>query len=116
MPQLLRDIVASIDAKFVIPVIHIIVVIILAYVVLKLIDSALNRLRLIIHSADVTGVARVEQRAETLRHILRSVSKAIVILTVAVAIAYELGFCSSLYGLLAPATIAGLALGFGAQS
>src|SRR5205823_5838462 len=71
---------------------RIIWVLIVAYFILKLIDSALNRLHLIISSSDVIGVARVEQRTETLRHIIRGVAKGILILVVAFEVGGELGF------------------------
>src|SRR5437016_13945941 len=57
---------------------------------------------------------RVEQRAETLRHIVRSVVKGTLIVVVLVTIISELGF--NIGPVLASAGIAGLAVGFGAQS
>jgi small conductance mechanosensitive channel len=114
MPQLLRDIFASANIRFVIPAIHILVILILAYLVLKLINSGLKRLPLIMPPADALGVARVEQRTETLRHIVRSVSKVVVLVVAVLLIAWELGFDTS--PLLTGAGIAGLAVGFGAQS
>jgi small conductance mechanosensitive channel len=89
-------------------------ILILGYFILRLTDSALNRLRLIIPSSDTIGVARVEQRTETLRLIMRSVSKAIIILVLALTISSELGF--NIGPVLASAGIVGLAVGFGAQS
>jgi small conductance mechanosensitive channel len=79
-----------------------------------LIDSGLNRLRLIIPSQDALGVARVEQRTETLRQIVRSVSKGILITVLALTVSSELGF--DIKPVLAGAGIVGLAVGFGAQS
>src|SRR5262249_34361279 len=114
MPQLLRDIFARIDSGIATPTIHIFLVLIVGYLALKLVDSALNRLRMIIPPEDVLGIARVRQRTETLRSVVRSVSKAILILVVILQIGSELGF--SLAPLLASAGIAGLAVGFGAQS
>src|SRR5262249_8628462 len=86
-------------------------ILILGYVTLRLIDSALNRLRLIIPTADIL---RAEQRTETLRHIIRSISKIILILVVVLTISSELGF--NIGPVLASAGIVGLAVGFGAQS
>src|SRR5215813_11591939 len=114
MPQLLRDMFASLDNRFVIPAVHIVLTIVFGYVVLRLIDSGLNRLGLIIPPADVFGRARVKQRTETLRGIVRSVSRAVLILVVVLQIGSELGF--SLAPILASAGIVGLAIGFGAQS
>jgi small-conductance mechanosensitive channel len=114
MPQALRDIVV-IDTKYIIPAIHIVVTIIFGYIVLRLIDSALSRLRFVIPGSDMLGVTpRVEQRAETLRVVLRSVMKGILILLVLIQIGWELNY--SFYPLLASAGIVGLAIGFGAQS
>lgn len=114
MPQVLRDIVV-IDTKYVTPAIHIAVTLILGYILFRLIDSALSRLRFVIPGSDVLGVApRVEQRAETLGQILRGVIKGILILLMAIQIGWELGY--SFYPLLASAGIVGLAIGFGAQS
>jgi small conductance mechanosensitive channel len=114
MPQLPRDIVV-IDTKYIIPAIHIVVTIIFGYILLRLIDSALSRLKFVIPGSDVLGVPpRVEQRAETLRVVLRSVMKGILILLVLIQIGWELNY--SFYPLLASAGIVGLAIGFGAQS
>jgi moderate conductance mechanosensitive channel len=114
MPQWVRDIFARVDIGIVKPVINIAFVLVLGYLVLKLIDSALNRLRLIIPPEDVLGHARVKQRTETLRGVIRSVSRAVLILVVILQVGSELGF--SLAPLLATAGIGGLAVGFGAQS
>ena len=114
MPQLLRDIFDSIYSPIVIHAIRIGGILALGYVILRLIDSALNRLRVIIPSADVLGGERVEQRTETLRHIIRSVGKGILILVIALTVSSELGF--SIAPVLASAGIVGLAVGFGAQS
>jgi small conductance mechanosensitive channel len=114
MPQLPRDIVV-IDTKYIIPAIHIVVTIIFGYIVLRLIDSALSRLRFVIPQSEALGVTpRTEQRAETLRVVLRSVMKGILILLVLIQIGWELNY--SFYPLLASAGIVGLAIGFGAQS
>src|SRR5215475_4937545 len=114
MPQWVRDIFARVDVGIAKPVINIALVLVLGYLVLKLIDSALNRLQLIIPPEDVRGHARVKQRTETLRGVVRSVSRAILILVVILQVGSELGF--SLAPLLATAGIGGLAVGFGAQS
>jgi small-conductance mechanosensitive channel len=115
MPQLLRDIVV-VDTKYIIPAIHIVVTIILGYIVLRLIDSALSRLKFVIPQSEMLGGVppRIEQRAETLRSVLRSVVKGILILLVLIQIGWELNY--SFYPLLASAGIVGLAVGFGAQS
>src|SRR6516225_7675842 len=114
MLQSLREIYGPFYAPILFSALRISGILILGYVVLRLIDSALDRLRLIISSSDTLGVARVEQRTETLRLIMRSVSKAIIILVLALTISSELGF--NIGPVLASAGIVGLAVGFGAQS
>src|SRR5438093_10363874 len=114
MPQLLAEILGRLYAPTLIPAFRIGWVLIAGYIILKLIDAALSRLRLLIPSSDVLGVARVEQRTATLRQIIRSVTKAIIILVVVLTISSELGF--NIGPVLASAGIAGLAVGFGAQS
>ena len=73
MAQLLREFFGPIYSPILIPAIRIGWILIAAKVILKVIDSALSRLRLLIPSSDKLGVARVEQRTETLRHVVRSV-------------------------------------------
>ncbi len=115
MPDLLRQIFGPAYTQTLIPaLVRIGGVLLMGYITLKLIDSALSRLRLIIPPSDIIGVARVEQRADTLRVIIRSLSKGILILVVALTISTELGF--SIGPVLASAGIVGLAVGFGAQS
>jgi small-conductance mechanosensitive channel len=116
MPQLVRDIFGSVPVVYLVRAIHIVFILVLAYIVYKMIDSGLNRLRMIIPSDDLIGHARMKQRTETLRSVVRSVSKAIIILFVILQIGSELGFLASLAPLLATAGIGGLAVGFGAQS
>lgn len=114
MTQFLRETFGFIYAPVIIPLIRIAWILIIGFVILKVIDSALSRLRLLIPSGDVMGVARVEQRAETLRHIVRSVWKGAIIVVIVLMISSELGF--DIGPILASAGIAGLAIGFGAQS
>src|SRR5206468_664431 len=114
MPQSLREILGSLYTPILIPAIRIGWVIVAGYIILKLIYSATSRLRLLIPSSDILGVARLVQRTETLRHIVRNVSKAILILVVVLTISSELGF--NIGPVLASAGIVGLAIGFGAQS
>ena len=114
MPQSLREILGSLYTPILIPAIRIGWVLVAGYIILKLIDSATSRLRLLIPSSDILGVARLVQRTETLRQIVRSVSKAVLILVVVLTISSELGF--NIGPVLASAGIVGLAVGFGAQS
>src|SRR5204862_2035798 len=114
MPQSLREILGSLYTPILIPAIRIGWVLVAGYIILKLIDSATGRLRLLIPSSDILGVARLVQRTETLRQIVRSVSRTVLILVVVLTISSELGF--NIGPVLASAGIAGLAVGFGAQS
>jgi small-conductance mechanosensitive channel len=114
MPSSLRELLGPFYSPILILAIRVALILIVAYVILKLIDSALTRLRLLIPSSDVLGVARVEQRTETLRLVVRSVSRAVLILLVVLMISAELGF--NIGPVLASAGIVGLAVGFGAQS
>jgi moderate conductance mechanosensitive channel len=116
MPQVLRQIFGSLPipaTKLIFPAIRIGGILLIGYLILRLIDSGLNRLRLIA-TADVLGGARVEQRTETLRQIIRSVSRVILIVLLVLTISPELGF--DMRAVLAGAGILGLAVGFGAQS
>src|SRR5260221_9791046 len=115
MPQLLREIYGPLYGPVATSTLHIILTIVLAYIILRLVDSALNRLRLLLPSTDLLGAPRVQQRTETLGLIIRSVVKGILIVFVTMQIGAELGF--SIGPVLASAGIAGLAVvGFGAQS
>jgi small conductance mechanosensitive channel len=116
MPQFLRDIFGPVYRPVTVPILHILAVVLIAYAVLKFFDSALKRLHLILPPAHVMGLPRVQQRTETLRQLIRSVIKAILILFIAVEVASELGYAKTLAPVLASAGIAGLAVGFGAQS
>src|SRR2546426_11897020 len=114
MPQSLREILGRFYTPILIPTVRIGWVLVAGYIILKVIDSASGRLRLLIPSSDLLGVARVEQRTETLRHIIRSISKAILVSVVVLTVSSELGF--DIAPILASAGIVGLAVGFGAQS
>jgi moderate conductance mechanosensitive channel len=93
---------------------HIVATLIAAFVVMKLVDSALKRLKLLIPHDDVLGITRAEQRAETLRHIVRSVVRFLLVVFVLLTISAQLGF--NVAPLIAGASIAGVAIGLGAQS
>ena len=114
MPQFLRETFGLIYAPVLIPLVRIAWILIIGLVVLKVIDSGLKHLRLLIPGSDRMGVARVEQRTETLRLVIRSVTKAVLILLVVLTISAELGF--NIGPVLASAGIVGLAVGFGAQA
>jgi small conductance mechanosensitive channel len=94
------------------PLIRITVILILGGLAMKFIDSALKRVRYITNHGGRT--TRLDQRAETLRQIIRSVSRAVLGVVLLIWITSELGFDTKT--LLASAGIVGLAIGFGAQS
>jgi small-conductance mechanosensitive channel len=114
MTQFLRDTFGFIYAPVLIPLIRIAGILSFGFIALKVVDSAIRRVRLLIPAAEAMGSHRVEQRAETLRHIVRSVVKGLLIVVVMVTIISELGV--DIGPILASAGIAGLAIGFGAQS
>ncbi len=96
------------------PLLRIFTLLIFGLMTLRLIDSAMRRVIAIVPGSDVVGSHRVERRAETLRQIVRSVGRSILGAVVILYLAGDLGF--NLAPLLAGAGIAGLAIGFGAQS
>jgi small conductance mechanosensitive channel len=114
MVQFLRDTLGFDYAQNLGPLINIAWILLVGYLTIRLLDSALFRLRRIFPSSDVIAVARVEQRTETLRHIVRSVCKVVLFVIVVLTLSAELGF--DVRPLLASAGIVGLAIGFGAQS
>jgi moderate conductance mechanosensitive channel len=117
MPQSLRDILASEYLRFVVPALHILFMLAVGYFLLRLVDSALKRLPMMIAGSDVIRIARVQQRTETLRHIVRSVGNIVLIVIVILQISAELGYYDRFVApVLAGAGILGLAVGFGAQS
>ena len=83
-------------------------------IVLRFADIALRRVRSILPPGDVAGARRVEQRAETLRQIVRSVGRTVLGVVVILVLAKDIGIDTA--PLLASAGIVGLAVGFGAQS
>jgi small conductance mechanosensitive channel len=96
------------------PLFRIVSLYIVGLITLKLVDSALKRVVSIVPGHEAPGNQRLERRAETLRHIVRSVGRTVLGLVLAMYVASELGF--PLGGLLTTAGIVGLAIGFGAQS
>jgi moderate conductance mechanosensitive channel len=114
MTQFLRDTFGFIWGPVLIPLIRIAGILSVGFITLKIVDTALGRLRSLIPTHDSLASHRVEQRAETLRLIVRSVVKGLLLVVVMVTIISELGF--DIGPILASAGIAGLAIGFGAQS
>jgi moderate conductance mechanosensitive channel len=114
MPQSLGEFLQLIRIPSVVSIIHIVSVILIGYIVLKIVDSTLKRLPAFFGPVDSTGRARAQQRTETLRQIVRSISRALLVLIVLLSIGDELGY--NIQPILAGAGIVGLAVGFGAQS
>ena len=85
-----------------------------ALVVMKLVDSGLKRLKLLIPHGDALGATRTEQRAETLRDIVRSATRFVLVVFVILTVSSELGF--NIAPWILSASIVGVAVGFGAQS
>ena len=96
------------------PLFRIVTLYIVGLITLKLVDTGLKRLVSIVPGNDASGLPRLERRAETIRHIVRSVGRVILGTVIVLLVASELGF--PLSPLLTTAGIAGLAIGFGAQS
>src|SRR5215813_14073944 len=113
MPDLLRDLFTRYRPVS-IPALHVLSVVVVAYILLKLFDSALRRLNTMLPPATVRGLPRVQKRTETLRLMVRGVIKFILFVIIGYEVGTELGF--NLAPILATAGIAGLAVGFGAQS
>jgi small conductance mechanosensitive channel len=85
-----------------------------SWIAFRLIDSALKRVPLVVPLGDHRRTTRIEQRAETLRRVMRSISKIVVFVILGLMVSSELGF--SLAPVLASVGVAGIAIGFGAQS
>src|SRR5262245_61374177 len=115
MPKFLEDLFRYLSIPaLVYPLIRVAFILMFGVVVLKLIDSALNRPRkFVVHGAGVR-TTRLDQRAETLSHIARGVSRTLLGVVLLLWITSELGF--NIGPLLTTAGITGLAIGFGAQS
>ncbi len=112
MPEWLRYL--PLQYPVVPPLVRIAWIVFVGFIILKLVDSTLKRLHLLIPPGDVINAARVEQRTITLRHIIRSVLKAVLLVVVTLTVSSDLGF--DIGPILASAGIVGLAVGFGAQS
>jgi moderate conductance mechanosensitive channel len=97
------------------PVIHVLTVFLLGLGILKLIDNLLKRISAIVPT-DATHLHRINHRTETLRHFVRSLGRTILGTGLVIMVAAELGYPNFLSTLVATAGIAGLAIGFGAQS
>jgi moderate conductance mechanosensitive channel len=94
---------------------HCFILLVVGFMVLRLIDLGLKRVRSIVPHGELVRVKRVEQRAETLRYIVRSVGRTVLLVLVLLTIALDFGIIKDTT-LLASASIIGLAIGFGAQN
>jgi moderate conductance mechanosensitive channel len=99
--------------RLIIPILTLASTFILGLVILRLVDSALKKIAWIV-PADESHRARLEHRTVTLRQFVQSFGKAILGALMVILVASEVGFDP--LPLLTGAGIAGLAIGFGAQS
>jgi small conductance mechanosensitive channel len=113
--QFFRELSQEDYRRLVFPFLHLLTIFVLGILLLRLIDSTLRRVARIVPTDDVHR-ARLEHRTETLRHFVRSFGKVVLGVVMIVLIAIDLNLWSDLTPLLASAGIAGLAIGFGAQS
>jgi len=114
MQQLVESFGLVYSPKYLDPLLRIFSLLIIGLITLRLVDSALRRLVSIVPEANSAGNRRLERRAETLRHVVRSVGRTVLGVFIVLYTANDLGF--DLAPLLAGAGIAGLAIGFGSQS
>jgi small conductance mechanosensitive channel len=113
MPELLTETFGR-YAPLILQLLRIVGLIVTVWLVFRLIDSALKRVPLTVPLGASARTTRIEQRAETLRRVMRSVAKAVLVVLLGLMISSELGF--SLAPVLASVGVAGIAIGFGAQS
>jgi small conductance mechanosensitive channel len=99
--------------RFVLPFLEVLSIFVLGWWLLKLVDLALKRIALIV-PADEEHRTRLEHRTTTLRQFVRSLGKAVLGLLIVIMVALQ--FNLNITPLLTGAGIAGLAIGFGAQS
>jgi small conductance mechanosensitive channel len=114
MQEFLQSRFGVIFSRFLFLVFDALAILIIGIIVLRLVDSALKRVKSIVPPSDLAGARRVEQRAETLRQIVRSVGKVFLGAVLMLIVANDVGIQTG--PLLASAGIVGLAIGFGAQS
>jgi len=99
--------------RFIFPVLEVLAILVLGWWVLKLVDLALKRISLIVPT-DEEHRTRLNHRTTTLRQFVRSLGKAMLGLLIVIMVALQ--FNLNIGPLLTGAGIAGLAIGFGAQS
>jgi len=115
MARLLQEMFGSVAVPtLVYPLIRIAFILIVGALALRFIDSALKRLRSLVTHGGTIRTTRLDQRAETLRQIVRSVSRSLLGVVLLLWITSELGF--KIDTLLVSAAGVGVAIGFGAQS
>jgi small conductance mechanosensitive channel len=100
--------------SFLLGLLHIFEILLIGLIVLRLVDTALKRVWDKVVSQNILGRSRVEQRTETLRHIVGSVGRIVIWGAALLMIIHEFGVDTG--PLLTGAGILGLAVGFGAQS
>src|SRR5687768_12895070 len=92
MPEFLKQTFGIAYGPVLLPLIRILSTLIAAVLLLKVIDSGMKRLRSLVPVAGSMGVHRAEQRTETLRQIVHSVTKVILIVVVLFQAADQLGY------------------------
>jgi small-conductance mechanosensitive channel len=112
MPQFLQETFGRF-APALPPLFRVAWIVIFGIILLRFMDSGLKRLKLLIPPSEAQGT-RAEQRAETLRVIIRSVVKVVLIVVVGLSVSRELGF--DIMPVIASVSVVGVAIGFGAQS
>src|SRR5947207_2565471 len=111
MPPFLQEI-SGPFVHFTVIAIRIACILVLFVLARRFADSAVKRLFIMVaHGA--ARSTRLDQRAETLRYIVRSISRSLLGIVLLIAIASELNFWSVIAPVLATAGIASLAIGFG---
>jgi len=105
----------GVSPKLIPSLVHVFVILAVGLFVLRLIDSALRRFARIAPSDDAHR-DRIKHRTETLRHFVRSAGRAVLGITAFATVAIDLGVAGYLSPFLGTAAIAGLAIGFGAQT
>lgn len=105
----------DISPKVIPSFLHVLVILGLGLLTLKLVDSALKRFAKIA-PYDEAHRARINHRTETLRHFVRSAGKAILGVAAFTTVAIDLEVADYLSPFLGTAAVAGLAIGFGAQT
>ena len=105
----------DVSPKLIPSLLHVFVILALGLITLRLVDSALKRFARIVPS-DEAHRDRINHRTETLRHFVRSAGRAVLLILAFATVASDTGVLPVLSPFLGATAIAGLAIGFGAQT